>query len=257
MADKKDTKKKDVAESKKEDKVVEEKTTEKQEAKKETKPKKKAVPKAKAKKAAPKKESAKKDDTPAKKEKAEVKAPKAEAKAEPVKDLKDIASAVQADAPKEEAAQAETQDAPEVEAEQKPIERVQKIDDLGRAYATGRRKDAVARVWLKPGSGRVVVNGRDQTVYFARQTQRLILNQPFLIVNSVGKYDVMATVKGGGLSGQAGAVRHGISRALQNYDPALRPPLKKAGMLTRDDRIVERKKVGKHKARRSKQWAKR
>lgn len=136
-------------------------------------------------------------------------------------------------------------------------ERVQKIDKQGRAYATGRRKDAVARVWLKPGSGKVTVNERDQSVYFARQTQRLVLNQPFLIVNSVGRYDVIATVKGGGLSGQAGAVRHGISRALENYDPALRSALKKAGMLTRDDRIVERKKVGKHKARRSKQWAKR
>lgn len=135
--------------------------------------------------------------------------------------------------------------------------RVAKIDKLGRAYATGRRKDAVARVWLKPGSGKVVVNGRDQTVYFARQTQRLILNQPFLIVNRVGNFDVMCTVAGGGLSGQAGAVRHGISRALQNYDPELRSALKKAGMLTRDSRVVERKKVGLHKARRSKQWAKR
>ncbi len=202
----------------------------------------KAAPKAKAKKAAPKKEAAKKDD-----------APKAEAKEEPVKDLKDIGEVVKTEAPA--VAEADVKDEPV--AEQKPVERVQKIDDLGRAYATGRRKDAVARVWLKPGSGRVVVNGRDQTIYFARQTQRLVLNQPFLIVNSVGKYDVMATVKGGGLSGQAGAVRHGISRALENYDPTLRPPLKKAGMLTRDDRIVERKKVGKHKARRSKQWAKR
>ena len=135
--------------------------------------------------------------------------------------------------------------------------RVQKLDKQGRAYATGRRKDAVARVWLKPGKGTVVVNGRDQSVYFARQTQRLILNQPFLIVNRVGYFDVVCTVVGGGLSGQAGAVRHGISRALENFEPDLRPALKKAGMLTRDSRIVERKKTGKHKARRSKQWAKR
>ncbi len=135
--------------------------------------------------------------------------------------------------------------------------REKKVDKLGRAYATGRRKDAVARVWLKPGTGKVVVNGRDQSIYFARQTQRLILNQPFLIVNRVGSFDVMCTVAGGGLSGQAGAVRHGISRALQNFEPELRAALKKAGMLTRDSRVVERKKVGLHKARRSKQWAKR
>jgi small subunit ribosomal protein S9 len=141
--------------------------------------------------------------------------------------------------------------------EEAPAPRVQILDAKGRAFATGRRKDAVARVWLKPGKGLVIVNGRDQTVYFARHTQRLILNQPFLICNRVGQFDVICTVKGGGLSGQAGAVRHGISRALQNYEPDLRAPLKKAGMLTRDSRVVERKKTGKHKARRSKQWAKR
>lgn len=157
-----------------------------------------------------------------------------------VKDLKDLASAGAAPEQSEE------------KKERKPM-----IDKFGRAYATGRRKDAVARVWLKPGVGKVTVNDRDQSVYFARQTQRLVLNQPFLIVNRVGKFDVICTVKGGGLSGQAGAVRHGISRALENFDPDLRPPLKKAGMLTRDSRVVERKKVGKHKARRSKQWAKR
>ena len=145
----------------------------------------------------------------------------------------------------------------EVVSNNQPIERVKTVDAQGRAYATGRRKDAVARVWIKPGSGKVVVNGRDQTVYFARQTQRLVLNQPFLIVDRVGQFDVMCTVKGGGLSGQAGAVRHGISRALENFEPELRPALKKAGMLTRDSRTVERKKIGKHKARRSKQWAKR
>ncbi len=138
-----------------------------------------------------------------------------------------------------------------------PIVRVQEIDARGRAYGTGRRKDAVARVWLQRGSGKVTVNGRDQSIYFARQTQRLILNQPFLVVESVGHFDIICTVKGGGLSGQAGAVRHGISRALEKFDPNYRPALKKAGMLTRDARIVERKKVGKHGARRTKQWAKR
>lgn len=141
--------------------------------------------------------------------------------------------------------------------EEKKIERVKEIDAQGRSYGTGRRKDAVARVWLKRGSGKVTVNGRDQSIYFARQTQRLILNQPFLIVNSVGHFDVICTVKGGGLSGQAGAVRHGISRALEKFDPAFRPALKKAGMMTRDARVVERKKVGMHGARRTKQWAKR
>ncbi|MEM6812520.1 MAG: 30S ribosomal protein S9 [Pseudomonadota bacterium] len=132
-----------------------------------------------------------------------------------------------------------------------------KIDDLGRAYATGRRKESVARVWLTKGSGKVIVNGKSQEQYFGRQTHLLVLNQPFLIVDRVNVYDVNCTVKGGGLSGQAGAVRHGISRALENFEPELRPALKKAGMLTRDARVVERKKIGKHKARRSKQWAKR
>lgn len=142
-----------------------------------------------------------------------------------------------------------------VSAEQEP--RKAKIDAQGRSYGTGRRKDAVARVWVKPGKGQVIVNGRDQSVYFARQTQRLILNQPFLIVNRVNHFDVWCTVTGGGLSGQAGAVRHGISRALENFDPTMRPALKAAGMMTRDSRVVERKKVGLHKARRTKQWAKR
>ena len=121
----------------------------------------------------------------------------AEAKVE----LKDLADAVEDAAPKRE----------------------KKIDEYGRSYGTGRRKDAVARVWVKPGNGKVTVNGRDQTVYFARQTQQLILNQPFLIINQVGKFDVICTVKGGGLSGQAGAVRHGISRALEGFDPEFRP----------------------------------
>lgn len=171
-------------------------------------------------------------------------------KEEAIKDLKDLKGAVQAEEPK---AKAETKK----DAAEEPAERVAKVDEYGRSYATGRRKDAVARVWIKPGSGKVTVNGRDQTIYFARQTQRLVLNQPFLISDRVGQFDVICTVKGGGLSGQAGAVRHGISRALENFEPGLRPALKKAGMLTRDARVVERKKIGKHKARRSKQWAKR
>ena len=131
------------------------------------------------------------------------------------------------------------------------------IDKLGRAYGTGRRKDAVARVWLKPGTGKIVVNGRDQEVYFARPTLRLVMNQVFGIADREGQYDVVATVKGGGLSGQAGAVRHGITRALIDYDAALKPSLSKAGLVTRDAREVERKKVGFHKARRRKQFSKR
>lgn len=166
-----------------------------------------------------------------------------------IKDLKDLGDSVSG---KEKEAAGD-----EEKTEKAPEPRVQKIDAQGRAYATGRRKGAVARVWIKPGKGAVTVNGRDQDVYFARQTQRLVLNQPFLISNRMGQFDVICTVKGGGLSGQAGAVRHGIARALQNYEPDLRGTLKKAGMLTRDSRIVERKKIGKHKARRSKQWAKR
>ena len=135
---------------------------------------------------------------------------------------------------------------------------VAKRDAQGRAYGTGRRKDAVARVWVKPGRGQVVVNGKAQGDYFARHTHLLVLNQPFLVAKCVNQFDVICTVKGGGLSGQAGAVRHGISRALSAYDPDnYRAALKKAGFLTRDSRVVERKKVGLHKARRSKQWAKR
>ncbi|MDB5691335.1 MAG: ribosomal protein [Alphaproteobacteria bacterium] len=135
--------------------------------------------------------------------------------------------------------------------------REQQLDKQGRAYATGRRKDAVARVWLKPGSGQIVVNGRDQNVYFARPTLRLIINQVFDITERRGQYDVIATVKGGGLSGQAGAVRHGISTALTRYEPTLRPAVKQAGFLTRDPRVVERKKYGRAKARRSFQFSKR
>ena len=130
-------------------------------------------------------------------------------------------------------------------------------DELGRSYATGKRKDAVARVWIRPGSGKVTVNGKEMAVYFARPVQQLILRQPFQIAGVEGEFDVIATVKGGGLSGQAGAVKHGISKALQLYDPTLRAPLKAAGFLTRDSRVVERKKFGRRKARRSFQFSKR
>ncbi len=135
--------------------------------------------------------------------------------------------------------------------------REQQLDKQGRAYATGRRKDAVARVWLKPGSGKIVINGREQEVYFARPTLRLIINQVFDVTDRKGQYDVEATVKGGGLSGQAGAVRHGISTALTRYEPALRTTVKREGFLTRDPRVVERKKYGRAKARRSFQFSKR
>jgi small subunit ribosomal protein S9 len=132
-----------------------------------------------------------------------------------------------------------------------------KRDSLGRSYATGKRKDAVARVWIKPGSGRVMVNGREMSVYFARPVLQMVLRQPFEIASVTGQFDVMATVKGGGLSGQAGAVKHGISKALQLYEPSLRGVLKAAGFLTRDSRVVERKKYGRRKARRSFQFSKR
>ena len=130
-------------------------------------------------------------------------------------------------------------------------------DALGRSYATGKRKDAVARVWIRPGSGRVSVNGKPIGQYFARPVLQMILRQPFDVAGVADQFDVQATVKGGGLSGQAGAVKHGISKALQLYDPALRPALKAAGFLTRDSRVVERKKYGKRKARRSFQFSKR
>ncbi|MEO0820650.1 MAG: 30S ribosomal protein S9 [Pseudomonadota bacterium] len=130
-------------------------------------------------------------------------------------------------------------------------------DALGRSYATGKRKDAVARVWVKPGSGRISVNGKELDSYFARPVLQMVINQPFRVANVDGQFDVMATVKGGGLSGQAGAVKHGISKALSLYDPMLRGPLKAAGFLTRDSRVVERKKYGKRKARRSFQFSKR
>ena len=132
-----------------------------------------------------------------------------------------------------------------------------KIDAQGRAYTTGKRKDAVARVWIKPGTGKITINGRDQEVYFARPTLRLVINQPFGVAEREGQYDVVCTVKGGGLSGQAGAVKHGISQALTRFEPVLRAPVKAAGFLTRDSRSVERKKYGKAKARRSFQFSKR
>ena len=142
-----------------------------------------------------------------------------------------------------------------VEPEAAPREPVR--DALGRAYATGKRKDAVARVWIKPGKGKVTVNGKEIGVYFARPVLQMILRQPFTVAGVEGQFDVMATVKGGGLSGQAGAVKHGISKALQLYEPSLRGALKASGFLTRDSRVVERKKYGKRKARRSFQFSKR
>lgn len=145
----------------------------------------------------------------------------------------------------------------EVAVEAAATPREPKRDSLGRSYATGKRKDAVARVWIKPGSGRVMVNGREMSVYFARPVLQMVLRQPFEIASVTGQFDVMATVKGGGLSGQAGAVKHGISKALQLYEPSLRGVLKAAGFLTRDSRVVERKKYGRRKARRSFQFSKR
>ena len=135
--------------------------------------------------------------------------------------------------------------------------REQILDKQGRAYATGRRKDAVARVWLKPGTGKITINGRDQEVYFARPSLRLVLNQVFGVAEREGQYDVVCTVKGGGLSGQAGAVKHGISQAITKYEPTLRASVKAAGFLTRDSRTVERKKYGRAKARKSFQFSKR
>jgi small subunit ribosomal protein S9 len=172
---------------------------------------------------------------------------KAETAAAPVADVETVEAAPVAAAPAQ---------APVVRAEPVAL-RPQQLDKFGRAYATGRRKDAVARVWLKPGSGKILVNGRDQTVYFARPTLRLVINQPFDVAERREQYDVVATVVGGGLSGQAGAVKHGIAQALTRYEPALRGAVKSAGFLTRDSRAVERKKYGKAKARRSFQFSKR
>lgn len=132
-----------------------------------------------------------------------------------------------------------------------------KIDEHGRSYATGKRKDAIARVWIKPGTGKVTVNGREGRIYFARPVLQMLINQPFALTSREGQYDVMCTASGGGLSGQAGAIRHGISKALTYYEPGLRATLKKEGFLTRDARVVERKKYGHKKARRSFQFSKR
>jgi small subunit ribosomal protein S9 len=164
-----------------------------------------------------------------------------------IKSLDDLKSAVAA---------ASAAAAPAAVAEAAPV-REPVRDSLGRSYATGKRKDAVARVWIKPGKGKVTVNGKPIAEYFARPVLQMILRQPFTIANVEGQFDVMATVAGGGLSGQAGAVKHGISKALQLYEPSLRPALKAAGFLTRDSRTVERKKYGKAKARRSFQFSKR
>ena len=159
-------------------------------------------------------------------------------------------------APAAAAPAAEAPAAPVAAAPAAPL-REREVDAQGRSYATGRRKDAVARVWVKPGTGKITINGRDQAIYFARPTLRLVINQPFGIADRAGQYDVVATVKGGGLSGQAGAVKHGISQALTKQEPALRSVVKAAGFLTRDSRAVERKKYGRAKARRSFQFSKR
>ncbi len=168
---------------------------------------------------------------------------------ETLNDLKDLKGAAATDAP---SASAKSEPNSEVVTQREPQK-----DALGRSYATGRRKASVARVWAKPGNGKISVNGKDQRDYFGRETNLLIINQPFLIASRMNQFDIICTVKGGGLTGQAGAIRHGISRALENFEPELRPSLKEAGLLTRDSRVVERKKTGKKKARRSKQWAKR
>ena len=179
------------------------------------------------------------------------------------KSLSDLAELTkeQAAAPAEEAETEDAAPAEETVEAAPPVEaaplREQQLDKYGRAYATGRRKDAIARVWLKPGSGKIEINGREQEVYFARPTLRLVINQPFGIAGREGQYDVVATVVGGGLSGQAGAVKHGIAQALTRFEPALRTTVKQAGFLTRDPRVVERKKYGRAKARRSFQFSKR
>ncbi|MCF4098217.1 30S ribosomal protein S9 [Maritalea mediterranea] len=141
-------------------------------------------------------------------------------------------------------------------ADEAPVH-VQKLDAHGRAYATGKRKDAIARVWIKPGAGKITVNGREMNKYFARPVLQMVLQQPIVAAERKDQYDIVATVSGGGLSGQAGAVRHGISKALTYFEPELRNVLKKGGFLTRDSRVVERKKFGRAKARRSFQFSKR
>jgi small subunit ribosomal protein S9 len=169
---------------------------------------------------------------------------------EEIKSLDDLKAAVGVAT----SADGETDGAP---TEETAVVRVAVRDELGRSYATGKRKDAVARVWVRPGHGKVVVNGKEMAKYFARPVLQMVIGQPFTVANVTGQFDVMCTVAGGGLSGQAGAVKHGISKALCVYDPELRPALKAAGFLTRDARVVERKKYGKRKARRSFQFSKR
>jgi small subunit ribosomal protein S9 len=173
-----------------------------------------------------------------------------------VSDLADLKALTGGDAPAAAATDGESP-TPAAPPSTPAVLRQKEVDAQGRSYATGRRKDAVARVWLKPGSGKVTVNGRDQETYFARATLRLVINQPFQVAGREGQYDIVATVKGGGLSGQAGAVKHGISQALAKFEPELRPAVKAAGFLTRDPRVVERKKYGRAKARRSFQFSKR
>lgn len=175
-----------------------------------------------------------------------------------VTDLKDLKSALQQK--EDEASSKSTKDssAEKTPTQSKAVDTTKpRLDKLGRAQATGKRKDAIARVWLKRGSGKIVVNGRNIETYFARDVLRMIINQPFEVINQENQYDVLCRVDGGGLSGQAGAVRHGISTALVRFEPTLRPALKAKGFLTRDARVVERKKYGKAKARRSFQFSKR
>jgi len=169
----------------------------------------------------------------------------------------EAAAATGTEAGDAEATEAETAPVAPLPDDAAVIAREPVIDNQSRSYATGKRKDAVARVWIKPGSGKINVNGRDWESYFARPVLRMIINQPFEAASRLEQYDVVCTVKGGGLSGQAGAVRHGISKALTYYEPDLRPVLKKGGFLTRDSRVVERKKYGRAKARRSFQFSKR
>ena len=177
-------------------------------------------------------------------------------KVKTLEDLADVMAAAAAPQTTEEGAPQTSEEAapppPEEDGVVLPVK-----DALGRAYATGKRKDAVARVWIKLGRGEIKVNGRDVKTYFARPVLRMLIDQPFVAASRQEQFDVMCTVKGGGLSGQAGAVRHGISRALVYFEPGLRPALKKGGFLTRDSRVVERKKYGKRKARRSFQFSKR
>lgn len=168
--------------------------------------------------------------------------------ADDIKSLEDLKDAVEGTEGAAAATEADTLTAPV---------REQVRDELGRSYATGKRKDAIARVWIKPGKGNVTVNGKPMNEYFARPVLQMVIGQAFTVAGVEGEFDVMATVKGGGLSGQAGAVKHGISKALTLYEPSLRPALKAAGFLTRDSRVVERKKYGKRKARRSFQFSKR